>query len=208
MALADTGASHCFMDLNFALENNFVLRPTNTSVTLADGSDTRVVHQTTPVALRLGKHFSSPSFYVIDMRQEYDIILGDDWLSYYDAVLHVRDKFCILRRHGSYHVFRSVASPVKRPQPHSPFLNAAQVARLYRTSENVRAFQVAVRETSDQSKHSKPSPTVQQLLHEYEDITQPRTSLPPARNIAHTIPLEPGHKPPFRPIYRLSPVEL
>jgi len=32
--------------------------------------------------------------------------------------------------------------------------------------------------------------------------------LPPERNTAHTIPLEPGHKPPFRPIYRLSPVEL
>ena len=28
------------------------------------------------------------------------------------------------------------------------------------------------------------------------------------RNTAHTIPLEPGHKPPFKPIYRLSPVEL
>ena len=32
--------------------------------------------------------------------------------------------------------------------------------------------------------------------------------LPPERNIGHTIPLEPGSKPPFRHAYRLSPGEL
>ena len=32
--------------------------------------------------------------------------------------------------------------------------------------------------------------------------------LPPQREMAHTIPLEEGHKPPSRPIYRLSPLEI
>ena len=31
--------------------------------------------------------------------------------------------------------------------------------------------------------------------------------LPPARNIGHTIPLEFNTHPPFRPIYKLSPLE-
>ena len=47
------------------------------------------------------------------------------------------------------------------------------------------------------------------LVKEYEDIFQPiPTGLPPVREMAHTIPLEEGHKPHFRPIYRLSPLEI
>ena len=44
-------------------------------------------------------------------------------------------------------------------------------------------------------------------MKEYEDIFQPiHTKLPPKREMAHT--LEEGHKPPFRPIYKLSPLEI
>jgi hypothetical protein len=47
------------------------------------------------------------------------------------------------------------------------------------------------------------------VLEEYADVFQPiPTGLPPEREMAHTIPLEPDGKPPFRPIYRLSPLEL
>jgi hypothetical protein len=46
-------------------------------------------------------------------------------------------------------------------------------------------------------------------VKEYEDIFQSKPAgLPPVREMAHTIPLEEGHKPPFRPIYRLSPLEI
>jgi hypothetical protein len=47
------------------------------------------------------------------------------------------------------------------------------------------------------------------LLEEYADVLQPiPTGLPLEREMAHIIPLEPDGKPPFRPIYRLSPLEL
>jgi hypothetical protein len=47
------------------------------------------------------------------------------------------------------------------------------------------------------------------LLKEYEDVFKlelPR-GLPPERNVGHSIPVEPGAPPPFRPMYWLSPVE-
>ena len=45
-------------------------------------------------------------------------------------------------------------------------------------------------------------------MKEYEDIFQPiPAGLPPHREMAHTISLE-CHKPPFRPIYRLGPLEI
>ena len=47
------------------------------------------------------------------------------------------------------------------------------------------------------------------LVKEYEDIFQPiPAGLLPERDMAHTMPLEDGHKPPFRPIYTLSPLEI
>jgi hypothetical protein len=47
------------------------------------------------------------------------------------------------------------------------------------------------------------------LVKEYEGIFQPITPyLPPEREITHTIPFEEGHKPLFRPIYRLSLLDI
>jgi hypothetical protein len=44
---------------------------------------------------------------------------------------------------------------------------------------------------------------------EYEDIFQPISlGLPSKREIAPTIPLKEGDKPPLRPIYRLNPLEI
>ena len=150
-ALADTGVSRCFMDINFTRQNNFVLRPTKTGVTLADGSYASMVHKTNPLVLRMGKHFSVQTFYAIDMRQEYDNILGNNWLTAHDAVLFVSEKVCVLRRHGTRYISRSVAAPQRKPTHSGPFINVDQVARLYRTSANVRAFQIAVRATPDDS---------------------------------------------------------
>ncbi|KAJ9515942.1 hypothetical protein QJQ45_016884 [Haematococcus lacustris] len=45
------------------------------------------------------------------------------------------------------------------------------------------------------------------LLAEYNDVFTPLTGLPPDRPVGHTIPLEPGNRPPATPMYRLSKPE-
>ncbi|KAJ9522418.1 hypothetical protein QJQ45_008294 [Haematococcus lacustris] len=45
------------------------------------------------------------------------------------------------------------------------------------------------------------------LLAEYSDVFTPLTGLPPDRPVGHTIPLEPGNRPPATPMYRLSKPE-
>eukprot|EP00983_Pelagomonas_calceolata_P005476 178355-Pelagomonas_calceolata.AAC.1 len=49
---------------------------------------------------------------------------------------------------------------------------------------------------------------MQKLIEEFKDVFSPIQDLPPFRNTGHTIPTEPGSKPPFRPMFRLSPKEL
>jgi hypothetical protein len=50
---------------------------------------------------------------------------------------------------------------------------------------------------------------MQDLGEEFADVFgEVPHGLPPARTVGHTIPLEPGLIPPFRPLYRLSPLEL
>jgi Reverse transcriptase (RNA-dependent DNA polymerase) len=53
-------------------------------------------------------------------------------------------------------------------------------------------------------------PRIQPLLAEFQDVfpAELPAELPPQRDIDHRIELEPGSRPPWRPIYRMSPLEL
>jgi hypothetical protein len=52
-------------------------------------------------------------------------------------------------------------------------------------------------------------PWVSELLSEFSEVFQDPlpAGLPPERSEGHSIPTEPGHPPPFRSMYRLSPLE-
>jgi hypothetical protein len=52
-----------------------------------------------------------------------------------------------------------------------------------------------------------PDTKMQALLGEYEDVFAELSGLPPERDSGHTIPLEPGHQPPAKRMYGLSPSE-
>ncbi len=56
-----------------------------------------------------------------------------------------------------------------------------------------------------------PAHLMEQLLRQYDDVMPAElpSGLPPERDIGHAIPLLPGdHRPPSRPLYRLSPLEM
>jgi hypothetical protein len=48
---------------------------------------------------------------------------------------------------------------------------------------------------------------IRTVLHKHEERLAPLTTLPPDRQIGRMIPLPLGRSPPFRPMYRMSPVE-
>ena len=68
-------------------------------------------------------------------------------------------------------------------------------------------MQLSQVEASDAEQHEYPD-KMKNLAAEFADVfPDPPASLPPQRDVGHTIPLEPGAVPPFRPLHRLSPLE-
>ena len=60
-----------------------------------------------------------------------------------------------------------------------------------------------------ESTTNENDPRIQALLKEFQDVFPEELppELPPKRDIDHRIDLEPGNRPPWRPIYRTSPLE-
>ena len=192
--LLDSRASHCFIDKTFAETNGFALFPADASVTMANGNSATVSQCTAPIKLRLQRHTSNVVCFVVDMLQQYDLILGDDWLVKHKVKMDFETRACYIFKHGVRHTL-PCAPKQTTPPPSADalLLNATQVARLHRQMVAPRTFSIMVHASEDSNSHHAPSLSVQHLLQKYPEVFEPRTTLPPKRNIAHTIPLEQGH---------------
>jgi hypothetical protein len=93
-----------------------------------------------------------------------------------------------------------------RGKKEPPMLSAMQVKRALRKGDQVMMVQLSELKLDSQMPAEQK---LADLLKEYEDVFKlelPR-GLPSERKVGHSIPVEPGAPPPFRPMYRLSPVE-
>jgi len=204
--LVDSGATHCFIDSTLA--QGLKLIPTQTAVTLADGSEHPLTWQT-KVDVKIQGHKASITCFVIDMQGDFGIILGDTWLLQTGAVINYKTKTCTLDKKGVQHTLQPVEQTSKADATsiHSLLLNAVRVNQYIR--QGARAFVVRVQDsgllTPDNPQLSGP---MSALIDEFQDVFSPMQNLPPVRNTGHTIPTEAGASPPFKPMFRLSPKEL
>ena len=173
--------------------------------------------------------------FVMNLLFEVDLILGDEFMTKYDCVLHYGRK-CIMMQKGKRNItVKSPALPrtkfVNDDKSNSNLLSYSQLKRLLR-KKGQRVFLASLKPMEDyMSPHSvvsasateesvQPSgqpinPTsserkwVANLLSEFSDVFQDPlpAGLPPERAEGHSIHTEPGHPPTFRQMYRLSPLE-
>jgi hypothetical protein len=103
-------------------------------------------------------------------------------------------------------VQESLQKPAKEGS-FEPLLSALQIKRMARKGNPI--FLMVLKEIKGETNDPVP-PWVQSLQKEYGDVFQDPlpVGVPPRRNRVHEIPTEPGHTPPFRPLYRLSPIEM
>lgn len=187
-------------------------------IELADG---RVVNSQGRVSLKIkvGPMQDSVSCQVLDM-PGFDIILGDDWMSLRRVHLDfgTRSAFAYIR--GKRHTMRSAAAKLPlgdgKEKPPGLLLTALQVKRVMR--KKTRSFLVQVKPSdavnykvaSAVEAHAQGVLSTEQLdaiLREYEDVFADLKDLPPERRVTHLIPLEPGARPIYKQMYRLTQAE-
>ena len=184
--------------------------PSQATVILATGIAAPVTG-TCSVLVHLGRYSERLTVYVADLASDWDLILGQSWLRPHHAVIdfhHDSVRFWKSTQH--YTLGTSDMHTHQSDGPTPPrYLSVAQFQRAVR--EGRKTFLVNVTTGMEQAP-ADIDPSMQTVLDEYADrFPEGRfpklDTLPPIR-IGHAIPLhDPSSHPPFRPLYRLSPLE-
>ncbi len=205
--LVDTAASHCYLSSSYVKRIGLHMKENNGKVVLGNGLEVDM-EGTVNVHVKIQQYQSQVSCLVIKLSDGFDLILGDNWLNKHRAHIDYDSKACILHKGNKKITIQSVVTSKKKSMPQDNMLSALQFKRAIK--KGCTPILIHLKEVQ----HKEPSSRLEDdlvgsLVKEYEDIFQPiPAGLPPEREMAHTIPLEEGHKPPFRPIYRLSPLEI
>src|SRR6478672_5484957 len=150
--LFDTGASANFVSKTFAKQTGITVRPVDYSVRLAD-DQTMEVGGESSVYVRLGAFHKHVKCYVIDMLYKVDLILGEEFMTKYDCILHY-GKGCIMIKKGKRHMtINSPALPRNQlpvdDEKSDSVLSASQLKRLAR--KGARVFLAVIRPVDSDS---------------------------------------------------------
>ena len=232
--LIDTGAKHNYMSprvlqmLGIATDTSV-----QTEVTLGTGDKVNT-EGTAKVKVKIQSYSAIVKVHVMQLTHAFDLVLGDDWQTCHNAVLHMAEGLCVLRYRHKALQLHSVSAEVKShplkdldsdsPEP-MHMLSHLQVKRLVRKRQ--RAFLVLVKPgiDSDPTAEGEEDPDfepyiqngganrakVKSILQKFKHVFPKEfhyQNLPPEREVSHTIPLKPGAKAVFRPMFRYSPREL
>jgi hypothetical protein len=154
--LGDSGASGCFLSQDFADEQQLHVRPYRGSVRTADGHDAQVTG-ICRVPVKLQQYRGEVDFFVCPLSNQFDAILGDDWLVKHNAQLDFAAKSCTLRKaNGRKVVITSNATASSSASANGPhILSALQFKRAVR--KNAEAFLVLVTADGEPSVTTTPA---------------------------------------------------
>ena len=184
--------------------------------------------------LKIGQYRGVVTLKVLDIG-DYDVILGDEWLTASKAYIDSGERTCSVRSGKQVYLIRPYdvepPKPMRRSQggeasqeqgsqpKHQLCLSAMQVKRLLPKAREVYWIMVKrdlVSELNSLREEAKAQglsvehddPRLKALIDEFIDRFGPiPPALPMDRGIGHTIPMIPGSQPPWRCVYRLSQIE-
>jgi len=196
--LFDTGASLSVVSESFAKRTNLV--PSSfeiTSLTLASGEvvSCSTIYRDVPIAIM---ETIFPANLIKFHVAEFDVILGMDWLSTYDAQFLCRDRKIILKSSSG---LRISYSPIF-DRPNIKIVSAMKMASLSR-----KGYEVYLCSVSDLS--NAPKLENIRVVKEYSDVfPEDLPGIPPERDVEFSIDLVPGTGPISKAPYRMAPSEL
>ena len=213
--LIDTGASHNFVAAHHI--RNMTLQPGKQKVTLADGSKRSV--QTGSCHLQIDEYQAEITANVIELCEDFDIILGDTWCK--------RNHAAVMFGYNQCHIVVE-ETQVQHQFTVPPYMTTATSTKHAKLCVVVVADKKHAEKqqsrSEGQSKNANAqsegtfeghiemlglSEDIHKLVDEYKDVfphTLP-SELPPERSVAHAIPLVEGARPVSQRGYRLSRLE-
>lgn len=222
--LVDSGASHDFVaSTAVSLLSLPTVQDSGISVILGDGSTQDGSLVVPKLRYRIGQFKDTRAFRVTKLAN-YDLILGKPWLTAFNPDIDWERNLVKLTSGNT--AYTLAPTQLNMDAETVGLISAMQLKRLLRNgaqaylavltevnegegSGSGDATPKATEEPALQNTLSELKPAVQQLLQRYSKTFGPLPKhLPPKRDVDHEIELEPGAKPPFLPIYHLSPREL
>ncbi len=108
LMLLDSGASANFISKKALDIGKLTLNPTEATLELADGSSSPILG-TTIVNLRIGAFSTRVSCFVTELSTDFDIVLGNPFLTSYRAVLNYQLDSCTLVQHNKTYTLRPLS---------------------------------------------------------------------------------------------------
>lgn len=222
-----------FVSAQWVHANGLTPTPANvTHIRMANDDSVRLQGQVT-IMLSMGPYTDRVSLLVMPNQLEgVDILLGTDWMQrrgvvqdFHEGVVRVRKggkqypEGLLLPRNQTIpaHAVASTVA-VMAAQPANAKIQGISAKRALRhVKYGAHAILIRVHVTPaagciaaagpESDKPKTVIPGLGDLITEYEDVFKEMEGLPPDRDVAHSIPLVPGHRPPNKRMYRLSPSE-
>ncbi|GJX81046.1 putative reverse transcriptase domain-containing protein [Tanacetum coccineum] len=205
--LFDTGADRSFVSTQFSTLIN--IAPTTLdhgyNVELADG---RIIWVNT-VLLGCTLNFLNHPFHVDLMPVEmgtYDVIIGMDWLTKYQAVIDCAKKIVRIPFGSEILIFHGDGSRNKRGTRLN-IISCTKAQKYLLQGCHIFLAHITVKETGDKSK-KKQLQDVPIVKNFPEVFPEDLPGLPPTRQVEFHIDLVPGAAPVARAPYRLAPSEM
>jgi hypothetical protein len=221
VALLDSGATDNYVDTWWATELSL---PTTSvpgkSVKLANGMVQDASQHISALPFRIGSFKDSQPFTVTNLAVD-DMVLGKPWLTVHNPCIDWQSNLVVLTSHGVQHILPSLVvdlediglisamAAVKSIQRGATaFLAVLTEVQSGPDTPDLDPFDSAVANMPLPACHGNSAAQVRHVLLKHKGVFSKVTGLPPLRGVEHDILLQPGAKPPFGPIYQLSPFEL
>jgi hypothetical protein len=206
--LVDCGATTDFISEDFVREKGLQTsgNPTDHFVIMGNGKRENC-GLTCTVNLKAHGYHTRRTFRVTKLPHHH-VILGMPWLSAVNPHLDFQQKICTVKQGLQTIVLGT--KPDAHPASGDVLMTAKQLCRAMRKPDT-QVLLVLLEPLNERLDLPKETPAaVESLLQDFTDVFPkdlPK-GLPPDRGFPHRIELEPGHQPPHKNPYRLSPLEL
>ena len=218
VAALDSQATHCFIDKQYAHKAGLKCSPAHRMVQLADGSHAQIYTQCN-VQLKLLSSESKEHYahtvpcLVIDLGEDHDLILGQDWLQHEQVVMNFHTNTCeLMSRNG---LKLTPINHSKGTRHIKPTLSAARALKAL--AKGCKLLEITLIPPGPPNSEPQAdsikipttvSPQVKQILEKHAKVFGTRDGLPPDRGTFLAIPEMPEAVPQFKHPYRLAPKEI